>query len=96
MIAAGARQVGADDTAQIMDDIHNYHVTPVQAAEVAEAAGARHLLYYHIVPALPLRRLETLFVRGVAEAYRGDFTVGRDGTWVSLPAGSTDVDVSER
>lgn len=96
VIAAGARQVGADDTAQIMDDIHNYHVTPVQAAEVAEAAGARHLLYYHIVPALPLRRLETLFVRGVAEAYRGDFTVGRDGTWVSLPAGSTDVDVSER
>lgn len=91
VVTAGAQQAGARNMERITVDIHDYHTTPVQAAELAQAAGVRHLLYYHLVPALPVRRLEKLFVEGVAEVYGGPFTVGRDTTWIQLPEGSTEV-----
>ncbi len=95
LITDGADEAGAKNIAQITRDIHGYHTTPVQAAEIASAAGARHLLYYHIVPALPLRPLERMFVKGVSAVYSGGVTVGHDGTWVSLPAGSKAITVKQ-
>lgn len=96
IVTAGAREAGGDGIATIAADIHDYHATPVQAAESAQAVGARHLLYYHIVPPLPVRRLETLFLRGVSEVYDGPVTVGRDGTWIELPPDSTEVRLRRR
>jgi ribonuclease Z len=96
VITAGARAADAGHMAQITLDIHDYHATPVQAAELAQAVRAKHLLYYHIVPALPLRRLEKLFVQGVAEVYDGPVTVGRDGTWIQLPEAGSDVRLRRR
>ncbi len=96
VLTAGARSAGVKHMEQITLDIHDYHTTPVQVAELAQAVRAKHLLYYHVVPALPLRRLETLFVRGVSDVYDGPVTVGRDGTWIQLPAGSTDVKLRRR
>lgn len=96
VITAGAQQAGAQHMAQIMVDIHDYHTTPVQAAELAQAVRAKHLLFYHIVPALPLRRLEALFAQGVSEVYDGPVTVGRDGTWLQLPENGADVVLRRR
>jgi ribonuclease Z len=96
VITAGAHQVAAAGMEKITVDIHDYHTTPVQAAEIAQAAGVRHLLYYHLVPALPVRRLEKLFVEGVDAVYKGPYTVGRDGTWIQLPEGSSEVLVRRR
>lgn len=90
-LSAGAREAGAGKLEQITHDIHGYHATPVQVAEIAQAAGARHLLYYHIVPPLPVRRLEAIFLRGVAAAYDGEVTLGRDRSWIGLPADSQEV-----
>ena len=39
--------------------------------------------------------MEGIFVEGVSEVYDGPFTVGRDGTLVSLPAGSDEIRVEE-
>jgi ribonuclease Z len=66
----------------------------VEAAETAEEAGARHLLLYHIVPPLLFPGMETAFLEGVPAAYSGEVTLGRDGTRVSLPAGSTEIEVT--
>jgi len=88
--AAGQRSV-----AKITTDILDYHTTPVQAAEIAQAAGARHLLLYHIVPPLLVPGLESVFLDGVSEVYSGGVTLGRDGTRVSLPSGSDAIDVVE-
>lgn len=88
--AAGA---GRENLAKIMADIPDYHTTPVEAAETARAAGARHLLYYHVVPPLPVPGLEDVFLEGVADAFGGGVTLGRDGSAVSLPAGSDAVEV---
>jgi ribonuclease Z len=60
----------------------------VEAAESAEVAGAKHLLFYHIVPPMPVPGLASVFLEGVSDAYRGPVTLGNDGTRISLPAGS--------
>ncbi|HVT36552.1 MAG TPA: MBL fold metallo-hydrolase [Nevskiaceae bacterium] len=91
-----AVDAGAANLAQITRDIVNYHTTPVQAAEIARDAGVKHLLFYHLVPALPYRPMEQMFVRGVSGIYKGGVTVGHDGTWISLPANSSDVRVGSR
>jgi ribonuclease Z len=82
--------------AKIASDIPSYHTTPVEAAEIAQAAGVGHLLYHHVVPPLLIPGMEAVFLEGVSEAYAGPATLGRDGTAVSLPAGSPAIDVSQR
>jgi ribonuclease Z len=93
---AAAKAAGRANMAKITSDIPDYHATPVEAAEIAAAAGAKHLLFYHVVPPLPLPGLDKAWLEGVADAYDGGVTLGRDGTWISLPRGSTSIEVSER
>jgi ribonuclease Z len=88
ILTEGARDAGAANIEQITKDILNYHTRPVEAGEIAQAAGVKHLVLYHIVPALPLRPMERMFVKGVSDVYDGKVTVARDGTWLSLPADS--------
>ena len=95
VMTEGARKAGRDNLVKVTTDILDYHASPVEAAESANAAGAQHLLFYHIVPPLLLAPMEGIFVEGVSEVYDGPFTVGRDGTLVSLPAGSDEIRVEE-
>lgn len=91
LVGDAAAKVGNDGMAQIALDVQNYHATPLEAAESAEIAGVGHLLYYHVVPATPLPGLESVFLEGVSDVYGGPVTVGRDGTTISLVAGSDQV-----
>jgi ribonuclease Z len=91
-----ALSAGRANIAKITDDILSYHTTPVQAADIANAAGVKHLLFYHVVPPLPLPGLDKVFLEGVSDAYSGGVTLGRDGTFISLPSGSDAVEVSTR
>jgi len=95
VMTEGARKAGRANLVKITTDILDYHASPVEAAQSASAAGAQHLLFYHIVPPLLLAPMEEIFVEGVSDAYDGPFTVGRDGTLVSLPAGSEEIRVEE-
>ena len=72
------------------------HEAAGEVAEVAQSADVGHLLYYHIVPPMPIPGLASIFLRGVSDAYDGPVTLGRDGTSFSLPAGSTEIIESER
>lgn len=96
IMTSAATEAGATNLAQITRDILTYHTTPVQAAEVARDANVKHLLFYHLVPALPYKPMERMFVKGVSDVYKGGVTVGRDGTWIELPANSNAVNVSKR
>lgn len=93
ILTRAAEAVGNARVATITRDILDYHTSPVQAAEIAQAAGARHLLYYHIVPQLPVWLLERRFVAGVDDVYDGPVTVGRDGTWIAMPSSSPEITV---
>ncbi len=85
-----ARAGGRERTATIMHDIEDYHITPEQAARVANEAGVK-LLFYHLLPApdgfLPRR----LFAQGINEARRGEWTMADDGSLCTLPIGSNEV-----
>jgi ribonuclease Z len=90
----GAEQANQPKRAKIMGDILDYHASPVDAAETAQESGARHLLFYHVVPPLILPGMEAAFLQGVDDAYSGPVTLGEDGVTVSLPANSDAIEVS--
>ena len=71
-------------------DILDYHATPIQAADVARDAGVGHLLYYHIVPPLVIPGQESLYLNGAQKVF-SNYTVGRDGVFISLPAGTREI-----
>ncbi len=95
IITRAAQKAGNKRLAKITTDILDYHTTPVEAAQIAQKANVGHLLYYHIVPPLPLSGLEDVFLRGTDDAFDGDITLGRDGTLISLPADSKDIIVDD-
>jgi len=96
VLTRGAETAGRKNIAKITRDILTYHASPVDAAEVARDAGVGFLLYYHVVPPLPLAPLEDAFLEGVDAVYDGPIAVGRDGTTVHLPVGSDAIDVEQR
>jgi ribonuclease Z len=90
-LGQGARQAGRDRTAAIMHDIEDYHITPEQAATIANEAGVKLLVFYHLLPSpdgfLPRR----LFSNGLSEARKGDWTIADDGSLYTLPIGSDQI-----
>jgi ribonuclease Z len=95
VITEGAERAGRKRLAKITRDILDYHTSPVEAAEIARDAGVGFLLFTHIVPPLLLAPMEEMFVEGVSETFSGPVAVGRDGTVVSLPAGTDEITVRE-
>ena len=95
IINRAASRTNNQSMEKIMADILDYHASPVEAAESARVAQVRHLLFYHIVPAMPVPGLEAAWLEGVEEVFP-NHTLGRDGTTISLPAGSRDVVVVKR
>jgi ribonuclease Z len=94
MIGEAATALGRSRPAKIMHDIPSYHTTPVQAAEVANEAGVRMLVFAHLNPPPPSGLIENVFVRGVADVRPEGWVLGDDGTLVTLPAESDVVTVS--
>jgi ribonuclease Z len=87
-------QMGANLAAKVMEDIITYHTTPAQAAEIANLANVKHLIFYHLTPAPRNRITEIIFLRGVDEV-REEWTLSRDGTMVVLPVESDEIILSE-
>ena len=79
---------------KVLEDIKTYHMTPVEAAKIANMANVAHLIFYHLTPAPRNGIMENVFVRGVDEI-RSDWTLSRDGTFVVLPIGSEEIILSD-
>ena len=79
-----------DQLTHVMRDIVNYHTTPEQAAAQASAAGAKQLVFNHVIPPLPFRYAYPAFLGDAKDFYKGPMTVGEDGMLFSLPAGGKD------
>lgn len=88
VLQTAAEQNGATNLAKIMADIVDYHTSPKEAAQAARDAGAGALVLYHIVPPLPTKALDRMFLGDAEAAYDGKITVSRDGVMVGLPSGS--------
>lgn len=90
LMAESAARRGNPLLEKIFNDVHDYHSTPVEAAEIARDADVGHLLYYHVVPPLIAPGMEAIWLEGVDQVF-SDVTVGEDGTSISLPANSTEI-----
>ena len=87
-------QRGADLNAKLMEDITTYHTTPIEAAEIANLANVKNLIFYHLTPAPRNYITETMFLRGVDEV-REEWTLSNDGTMVVLPVGTNEIIISK-
>ncbi len=90
-----AKAAGVANVEKITADIPDYHTTPVEAAEIARDAKVGRLLFYHIVPPLPLSPLRSVFLEGVDDIYDGPFSIAIDGTLIEMPVGSNDSEEKE-
>ncbi len=89
MAAAGNTRV-----AKIMGDIPDYHVSPVDAAKMANEAGVKLLVFTHHIPSAQVN-LPAYFA-GVVQVRAADqWVIGWDGLRLDLPAGSRDIKQGE-
>jgi ribonuclease Z len=82
---------GRANVAAIASDILNYHTSPEEAARIARDAGVRHLILYHVIPPLPVSILNPAFLGDAGKFFSGPITIGVDGLFFSLPAGSREI-----
>ena len=87
-IGARLAQIGQANRAKIFSDILDYHASPEDAARSAQEAGATELVLYHLVPPLPNRLAESVFLGEARGEFDGPLTIGSDGLLISLPTGS--------
>ena len=84
LAARVAAEVGQPSMSKIFTDITDYHLTPVQAAEIAQKAGVKKLVFYHVVPPLTNFILKRRYLKGVNDAFDGDVEIGEDGMTFKL------------
>jgi ribonuclease Z len=89
-IAAVAERSGNKRLAKMARDTLDYHASPVEAAEVARAAGVKTLVFTHMVPPPRNAILRRMFLGGVGDAYDGEVVVGEDGMRFTLPPRTDD------
>ena len=90
-LGEGARAAGRERTAAIMHDIEDYHITPAQAAQVANDARVKLLAFYHLLPSPDNLLTRRLFTNGIKEVRRGEWTIADDGSIYTMPLGSSEV-----
>ena len=69
-----------------MRDILTYHASPTEAAEIAAEAKVEILVFTHMVPPLNPPVTEQMFLRGVADIFKGKVVLAKDGLRFDLPA----------
>ena len=80
--------------AKIMGDIPDYHVSPVDAAKMANEAGVKLLVYTHHIPSIQVSN--PMYFAGVAAVRPADqWVAGWDGLRVDLPIGTNEVKQGE-
>jgi ribonuclease Z len=94
MVADAAGRAGMRIRQKILDDVPDYHASAPQAADAARDAGVGALAITHVIPPLPLKGLEEIFLSDSAERYTGPLWLARDGDLYSLAPGARGVERS--
>ena len=78
--------------AKIFHDIPDYHTAPVDAARIANEAQVHLLVLTHLIPILPNRFAEHLFLHGVSDLRPDGVMLGHDGDVIRLPGHSSTIE----
>jgi ribonuclease Z len=92
-LETAARSSGRGQVETIMHDIQDYHISPEEAAAIANEAGVGLLVYYHLSPAPDNFLARRLFASGVNAVRADDWTIAEDGSLYTLPFDSKEVRV---
>lgn len=74
--------------AHIMADIQSYHMSPTEAADMANRAGVKLLVIYHQIPPADNALARSIYLRGMDTARRGAYDLADDGSLYTLPLDS--------
>jgi len=91
-MTAALKKRGMTNAATITADILDYHASPTEAAESAQAAGVKQLVLSHLVPPIPSSYFYPAFLADAPDKFDGPIIVGEDGMLFSLPAGKTTIE----
>jgi ribonuclease Z len=94
LLAGAAGRAGMRLRQRILEDVPDYHASAARAADAARDARVGALAITHVIPPLPLRGLEEIFLGDAAERYRGPLWLARDGDLYSLAPGVRGVERS--
>jgi ribonuclease Z len=84
----GSAAAGRERQATIMHDIQDYHISPVEAAQIANEAGVKLLVFYHLLPAPDTLLTRRLFAHDVGQVRRQGWTLADDNNLYTLPVDS--------
>ena len=73
------KAAGNDHSAAVMGDVPDYHITTIDAAEIARDAGVNKLVLSHLIPPVPNDGpLAEAFAAGMSAVFSGEIVVGKD------------------
>ena len=73
------KAAGNERTAAVMADVPDYHMTTIEAAEMARDARVKKLVLSHLIPPVPNEGpLADVFAAGMNEVFDGEIVVGKD------------------
>lgn len=87
MLQTAREQSGGDRLAKVLADIQTYHAPTTDIAELAQAAGVRQLVLYHLVPGVDNPMITGQFLEGMPEGT----VLASDGLLFELPVGSKEI-----
>ena len=91
LIAKRLQKISRTKLSKIIHDILDYHASPSEAAESANEAGASLLALNHIVPPLPNKIAERIFLRKAKKVIKKDLLIAYDGLHIRLPLGTKEI-----
>ena len=78
MLSEAAKELNNPRLARQMKDVLDYHMSPVEAAEVAQEAGVKKLVLVHVVPPVENFITKRMYLRGTKDAFDGEIVLGED------------------
>lgn len=90
-LEVGARAKDQSRTAAVMHDVQDYHISPEEAAGLANDAKVKLLVYYHLLPAPDGFLATQLFANGVKRVRPKGWTIADDGDLYTLPLNSDQI-----
>jgi ribonuclease Z len=83
-VSETAARMGRPRVARLANDILSYHTAPIEAAEIARAAGVATLVFSHVVPPPSNAWIRRHFLAGVSDVFTGEVVLGEDGQRFAL------------
>jgi ribonuclease Z len=90
-MSQGLASLGNARMSSLMADTVTYHTEPVDAADLARAAGVKALVLSHLTQAGLAMFTAEAFTRGMDAGGKLDWRLATDGMTIELPAGGSEV-----